>query len=483
VNVDRAPAIALAGLVGGILAGERAGPGSAVLVLLSGVVALAASWFLTHRLRVAVATIALALLGCAVTMRALDGQAHSHLSAAIATRAPSIVTGVVADDPDSGPFVASAIVRVRASPGETPRLVLVQASGTEAARLRALVPGDRVLLRGRLGPLRATSFDGALRWRHVVGRLDGAELLELRDATGLFAVAGRLRDVVVRGTRALSPTPRALLSGFLLGDTRAVPDDLARAYRGAGLSHLLAVSGANVAFVMALFAPVLRRMRLGARTAGALAIVVVFAAMTRFEPSVLRASAMAAVALGAGFAGRPASSLRRLVLAVVALLLCDPFLLHSVGFLLSASASAGLALASLPLGDRLPGPRWCAEPLATSIAAQLGVTPVLLAVFGTVPVVTPLANLLAAPAASVLGSYGFVASAAAGVVPALGPVLHQPSAVLVGWVSTVAELGAAVPLELDRRGALAVVAGGAVAGAASLACTRARRAASDAPTR
>jgi competence protein ComEC len=172
-----------------------------------------------------------------------------------------------------------------------------------------------------------------------------------------------------------------------------------------------------------------------------------------------------------------------LLLAVIVVLLCDPFLVHSVGFLLSAAASAGLALAARPLGDRLPGPRWCVEPLATSLAAQLGVTPVLLAAFGTVPVVTPLANLLAAPAASVLGTYGFVASAVAGVAPNFGPLLHQPSALLIGWVSTVAERGAAVPLGLDRRGALAVVAVGALTGAASLACTRARRAASDTPTR
>ena len=79
----------------------------------------------------------------------------------------------------------------------------------------------------------------------------------------MLRVANGLRDVVLRGTAPLPPTPRALLAGFLLGDTRAVPDDVVAAYRDSGLSHLLAVSGENVAFTLALFGPLLRRLSLG----------------------------------------------------------------------------------------------------------------------------------------------------------------------------------------------------------------------------
>jgi Competence protein len=92
------------------------------------------------------------------------------------------------------------------------------------------------------------------------------------------------------------------------------------------------------------------------------------------------------------------------------------------------------------------------------------VTPVLLATFGAVPVVTPLANLVAAPAAEAVGVYGMLASAVSGVAPVLAPILQQPSAVLVAWVTDVARAGAAVGVNLDRRGALFVLAlGGAVA--------------------
>ncbi len=420
-----------------------------------------------------VAAVALALIGVAVMARALDGQRNAPFGAAVDRHDAATLHGVLTSDPDSGRFVASVLVRVDAGDGH--RTVLVAGSGSDAMRLQLLQAGDHVTVTGRLGPLRAGGADDRARWRHAVARLDHARLEALSQPEGLLAIADGLRNIVLRGTVSLAPTHRALVAGFLLGDTRGLPPDIESAYRDSGLTHLLAVSGENVAFVLALAGPLLRRMPLAGRTAAALAVILVFATMTRFEPSVLRASAMASIALLAAFAGRPTSRGRVLAYAVIVLLIIDPFLLHSVGFLLSCGASAGIAFAEPAIARRLPGPRVVREPLAVSIAAQLGVLPVLLVAFGTFPLVTPLANLLAAPAAEALGVYGFVASAVAGIAPRLGPLLQQPTAFLVTWVTVVARAGAAVPLRLDRRAALACVS--MMAGAASIACLRARRSA------
>jgi competence protein ComEC len=463
--VDAGPVFALAALIIGILMGERV-DGSTSGVLLVALVALVAAWLGRGSSRLALVTIALACVGFAMTARAVDGQRNTPL--AIGTLVT--VNGTLVGDPGGGPYSATALVRI--SIAGTERTVLAAASGDDAMRLRVLEAGDRVTVAGRLAPLRTSATDDRAKWRHAVARLDGTEVIALRSPGALFSLADTLRDHILRGTRALAPTPRALLAGFLLGDTRGIPDDVVNDYRDSGLSHLLAVSGENVAFVLALAAPLLRRLPLAGRTVLALAIIVVFATMTRFEPSVLRASMMASVALLATLAGRPASRLRVLAYAVIVLLVIDPFLLHSVAFLLSCGASVGIALGEPPIARRLRGPRWLREPLAVSLAAQLGVTPVLLVVFGNVPVVTPFANLLAAPAAEVLGVYGLVASATAEAVPPLGPIVHVPTALLIAWVSGVARLGAAIPLRLDTRGAIACVA--LVAGVASVACARAR---------
>jgi len=462
---DRGVLVALAATVGGILAGEHAGPAPATATLFVGLLALAAAWFVDARARVAIAAVALALIGVAQTQRALDGQAHSPLTGAMARRELVTVPGVLADDPQSGRFDTDALVRVGVAGGH--RTLLAVATGDDAHRLRVLEASDRVVLTGRLGPLHPDRFDGRARRRHAIARLDGAQVLALRPAVGVFRVANDLRALVLRGTAPLPPTPRALLAGFLLGDTRSVPDPVVADYRQSGLSHLLAVSGENVAFTLALFGPVLRRVRLGARTIVAIVIVLLFATMTRFEPSVLRASALAVIALTASFVGRPASGLRALALAVIALLAIDPFLLHSVAFWLSCGASAGIALLAGAIRARLRGPEWIRGPLSVSLAAQVGVTPVLLATFGKVPVVTPLANLLAAPAAEAVGVYGMLASAVGGIAPPLAPVLQQPTAVLIAWISAVAHAGAAVGLDLDRRTAWL-----ALAGLASAACLR-----------
>jgi competence protein ComEC len=468
--VGPAPVLALAAVVAGVLAGERAGAAPGALVVI-GVGALFAAWFARGGFRAVLAVAACAVLAFAASARATDGMQHSGLEPATAARGDVTLVGTLTGDPSGGPYAASVLVRVGV-PGGGHRTVLAEASGDNAMRLRVLEAGDRVVLLGRLGALGHQGSAARARGRHAVARLGRTVVAAVAPPTGLAALAAPMRAVVLRGTRPLPPDIRALVAGFLLGDTRGIPAGTVADYRAAGLSHLLAVSGANVAFVLALAGPVLRRLRVVPRTALAVAVVAVFAAMTRFEPSVLRASAMAVLALLAALAGRPAARGRVLAIAAVVLLVADPFLLRSIGFLLSCAAAAGIAFCEPPIARRLPGPRLVREPLAVSLAAQAGVTPVLLVVFGSFPLVTPLANVAAAPAADLLGVYGFVASGATGLVPGLGPLLQAPTALLAGWVTSVARVGASVPLTINRRGALAIVAVGA--GIASLACVRAR---------
>ena len=114
--------------------------------------------------------------------------------------------------------------------------------------------------------------------------------------------------------------------------------------------------------------------------------------------------------------GRPSSRLRVLALAVTVLLLIDPLLVHSVGFLLSVGACVGIAVLARPLTDLLPGPRGLITPLAVTMAAQVGVAPVLVPVFGGVPVASLPANLLAVPAAGPVMMWGLAAGLPAGVL-------------------------------------------------------------------
>ncbi len=424
-----------------------------------------------RRVRFALAVLAALLASVACTQRALDGAAHSALTKPIAARATVAVRGALADDPDGGPYWARVLVRVAGFDGGAPvgRTVLLSARGDAAARIRLLEAGDRVTVTGWLEPL--SGFDTRLRWRHAVGELHALDLTAFDPpASPVLRVANLLRARVLRGGNHLPATERALVAGFLLGDTRALPPEVEEEFRAAGLTHLLAVSGANVAFVLALVAPVLRRLSLRTQLVGGLAVVVLFGTMTRWEPSVLRACVMAACSMVGLYLGRPSVGVRTLALAALVLLLADPFLLHSVGFLLSVGASAGIVVLSGRIGAHLRGPRWLRETLAITLAAQVGVAPVLIPVFGSIPLAAVPANLLAVPLAAPLTIWGLLSGVAGGFVepywPGLAAALQVPTRLLADVLLWIAATFARFTPAVDGRAAWGIVALAALAAAA-----------------
>ncbi len=340
------------------------------------------------------------------------------------------------------------------------------ARSAPAAALDDRLAGERVVVVGEVQQPGPT--ERWLRHRHLAGRLRVDAVVGWQAGDGVTRLANGLRRTLARGGEALPDRQASLLAGLTLGDDRAQPADMADAFRAAGLTHLLAVSGQNVAFVLVVAAPLLRRLSFGSRLGATLLVLGGFALVTRFEPSVLRATAMAAVAATGAAVGRPASTLRTLALGVSGVLLVDPLLAVSLGFRLSVAGAAGIVVGAGRLEAALPGPRWLAAPLSVTLAAQLAVSPLLVAAFGAVPVASLPANLLAVPAAGPVMVWGLTGGLVAGI--AGGPaatVVHAPTRALLSWIDGVATAASRWPLG-DLRAAhvvwLAVAAAAAVAG-------------------
>jgi competence protein ComEC len=303
----------------------------------------------------------------------------------------------------------------------------------EVAGVRDIVEPDRV---------------GRVAWQHVVGELDVDWFGDAVPGGRLATASNRVRELVERGASALRSDQAVLARGLVIGDDRDQPTEMVERFRASGLSHLMAVSGQNVAFVIAAAGPVLRRAPPLSRWLLTVLLIAWFVVITRAEPSVLRAGLMAALGATAFALGRRNEPVRILALAVVALLLVDPLLAWSVGFWLSVGATGGVTV----IGPRLArGLRWLgplATPLGITLGAQAGVALPSILVFGRLSLVGTVANLVAVPVAGLVMLCGLPACILGGAVPALAPVVMAPVGVGVRWIDAVATIGAAVEPDL-----------------------------------
>jgi competence protein ComEC len=399
-------------------------------------------------------------LGAALLAAALAQRSLAGLEAPLATGPVRGEVTLVADPVPDGRGGVTVDVRLGG------RRLRAMARSAPAAALDDRLAGERVVVVGEVEPPGPT--ERWLRHRHLAGRLRIDAVVGWRPGVGVTRLANGLRRTLASGGEALPDRQASLLAGLTLGDDRAQPADMADAFRAAGLTHLLAVSGQNVAFVLVVAAPLLRRLSFGPRLGATLGVLAGFALVTRFEPSVLRATAMAAVAATGAAVGRPASTVRILALGVTGVLLVDPLLAASLGFRLSVAGAAGIVVGAGRLESALPGPRWLAAPLSVTLAAQLAVSPLLVAAFGAVPVASLPANLLAVPAAGPVMVWGLTGGVVAGV--AGGPaalVVHLPTRALLSWIDGVATAASRWPLGELRTvhvAWLAVAAAAAVAG-------------------
>jgi competence protein ComEC len=322
--------------------------------------------------------------------------------------------------------------------------------GSPGRRLAARRALQVVWVDGRIGPPSERQAR-RLALRHVVGVLQVDRVGDWSSGSPLARSTERTLGLLERGARVLSEVDRSLYLGLVVGDDRAQPPALVDDFRGAGLGHLSAVSGQNVAFLLALALPVLRRLRPGWRWGATLVLLGWFATLTRFEPSVLRATFMAGIAATAFALGRVASPVRLLGLAVSVLLLVDPFLVWSVGFWLSVSATAGIVLLSPRIAQAVPGPRPVALAVAVTLSAQVGVAPIAWLVFGREAVWALPANLLAEPLAGFVMTYGLPSGLLAGLVPKpLAALLHGPTAIALFGLRGVASTFASIDWQWAR---------------------------------
>ncbi|MFF8626467.1 ComEC/Rec2 family competence protein [Streptomyces werraensis] len=323
---------------------------------------------------------------------------------------------------------------------------------------RALLPSTRLRVEARLAPAR----EGGDRFAAVL-RVDGRDGPHaVGGPSAPQRLAGRLRAGLREATEDLPQDPRALLPGLVVGDTARVTPELDQAFRETDLTHTLAVSGANFTILLALLlgppglaqraerrglAP---RLGISLRATAVLGAVLslAFVVVCRPDPSVLRAAACGSVALLALATGRRRSLVPALATAVLLLVLYDPWLARSYGFLLSVLATGALLTLAPRWSEALRRhgvPPRIAEALAAAGAAQALCAPVVAVLSARVSLVAIPCNLLAEAALAPATVLGFLALAAAPVAMPLAEAVAWCAGWPAGWIARVARTGAAMP--------------------------------------
>ena len=359
-----------------------------------------------------------------------------------------IGTGVIASDPvistkrnaldwSAGELLRVAVtvteVEIHGTKSKLRIPVMAFSSQSKSVEMgKHLIPGQRISFVGKLSPaLPGRAFAANLS-------LTAAPVL-LGQPPRYQSLAASLRQGLHQAMQGTSAAARGLVPGLALGDSTYLNPELATAMKAAGLTHLVAVSGTNVTLLIVVVLTLLRRSKLprNYRYLFAFLALCAFVVVVRPQPSVLRATVMGVVALVAGYSGSKKSPIPALCLAVITLVIIDPWLALSYGFALSVAATFGLLLWSRKLfayldkrvTRRVPG--WIVETLTVTVCAQAAVFPLMIALGSRISLATVPANMIAVPLAGPTMLLGVVAALSAQismpVAHAIGVVAAQPA--------------------------------------------------------
>jgi competence protein ComEC len=307
-------------------------------------------------------------------------------------------------------------------------------------KIKELLPGQKIRLRVKAIASKEGRVAALLIGNGAITTLSEAS----RWAKALDAIRDGLRKASGTGDSG------ALIPGMVLGDTSLQSQSFKDEMRRSGLTHLVAVSGANFAivstFILYMMQFLIRRIPL--RLAVTALFLIAFISLVRPSPSVLRAAAMASVLLLAQGTHRGRDSLPALGFAIGAVIVADPWQVRDPGFALSVLATAGLLLLAPKLVENFSKkmPKAVAIVIATPLAATLFCTPVIVAISGQISPMSIVANILAAPAVAPVTIFGFIAGLVSPFAPQVSGLLLWIVKPLAAWVAWIASMISDLPL-------------------------------------
>ena len=367
--------------------------------------------------------------------------AHSQISRFFmqsATITAEVVTDPSKTSTGSYSFIARAVLVNNSSIHYKLRVPIRVMTSKQS--ITTLLPGQRFSAQGRI----VASKEARVAALVVIKDDIEIQTQPSRWASALGAIRLGLRSLSGDGNAG------ALIPGMVLGDTSKQSVEFKNSMRRSGLTHLVAVSGANFALVSAFVLWMMQFLfaRMKFRLSATAISLIAFIALVRPSPSVLRAAAMAAVLLVAQGTKKGRDSLPALGFAMAAVVVVDPWQARDAGFALSVLATAGLLLFAPVLIEKLsihlPGK--LAQALAPPIAATVFCSPIIVALSGYLAPMSVIANLLAAPFVAPITIVGFIAALFSPFAPLISTVLIWFIRFPAGAIALIAHWASSFPV-------------------------------------
>lgn len=294
----------------------------------------------------------------------------------------------------------------------------------------------------------ATTFIYIDEWSKAVVDLTRLSLIQ---RTRIAALVFRDRLLRRYTDMGFSGQAYAVLAAMTLGDKSSLSDRLKEDYSVSGASHILALSGLHLGIIYAILSLIFlrRRWQIASQVLILLAIWT-YVFIVGMSASVVRSAVMITVYSFVSLLNRNKMSLNTLAVAVVVILIVNPLYLYDVGFQMSFAAVFFIILFYRPVLNLMPGCvmgipviRQIWQMMSVSLAAQIGVAPLIAFYFGRFSCYFLLTNIIVVPAATII-LYGAVLMAALSFVPylqtLLSALLLKVVVLLNSGVSFVAEL-------------------------------------------
>lgn len=296
--------------------------------------------------------------------------------------------------------------------------VLVSGTGTASSTLSTFNVGDQFEAEGYFSDL--GEYETYLKKEHVVGKFTIKKVTQIKSTTNLIEnLSTYSRERVSNGCARLSIDSQGICEGLLIGEKSHISKATYDKYKAAQLTHLLVASGANIVFILAFLSPILKRLQLRSRFSLMCVIAIFYCIITRFEPSILRATIMVCVPSIGRIRGYRLNQLKIFTSSIAVCLLIDPFLLYRVGFWLSSAATGGLYFLTPKIEKFIKS-----ELVASTMAATIAVQPVLWVSFGfTWPFKWPI-SVIAIAIAEPLSTIGFVCTVLTSYLESTNMISH-----------------------------------------------------------